>query len=954
MAKDPIKATLEQEQLWKKSGVAYFKDLLRIQTKKSALAPYERNDVQKVVVRIKNDIRNSGRLLRLIILKARQFGISTNELMEMFRECAMNPLRNAIIVTHEPKATKYLFRVLKRAWDNIPFPEWRPQKKASNATELIFDGIDSTIMVGTAGSDNVGSGTMIHRALLCMTPDTPVIMEHGRQKCIKNIATGEKLITHDGNIATVVAIGEKKAQDMPSFSKTVKVTSWVGGCIEMSPEHKVFTDHGWLLAGDLQSGLHKVGMPVRKISDTINSLELDTGLRHRPQGPGSGLGRRGPDRFPLNKETGFFVGYYLAEGCLTSKTKNGYARIVFAFGPGELHYATRAVRAVQAWCPDPRSRKSKKSKTETMDVNSVVLGNMLDKYFGAKDAKHIPDWAFQCGRDFLDGVLIGYLSGDGSKKPVGKYGANAICASSIRESLTYQIRDIACALGYGWGRVSEREGGILYGRNCQKQWTVFFNGESALKLRKAMGLSYKEKTIQTDRTTKARYDASGKYIWIPIKRIERGHSDTFFDICVDHEDHSFRTAHFSVSNSELAKWPAHTAESVLISLNQTIPKLPGTQQVIESTAFGMGGKFHELYWAARFRYTVFLGPDGKPDFRCDINPDSKKENEYSCVFIPCFVFMEYRMDPEPGFRRTPYEEQICLAHGVGDDFLAWRRHTIANECLGSEEKFKQEYPLTDLEAFLASGRPVFDPIAQVEFRRKACRPAAACYKLEAGNWVAVQPLNGDTDGLLQVWEEFQPSKFYVVPGDVAEGLEHGDFDSADVLDQKTGKQVAHWHGHTSPDQFGKILAAIGHRYGDAWVAPERNNHGHATIAELVNSGYENVTPELSIRIGEPAKKHFGFFTGSSKTGGKTAITDEFAAWFRVNPDLVNCKETCGEMLSFKNNPDGTVGREAASGHFDDRVISFSIGNFIRTRLGPAPRYRDVRPSGDTPSPNSWT
>lgn len=572
MAKDPVQATLEQEKTWRKSAVAYFRDLLRIQTKKSTLVPFERNDVQKVVARIKLDIKKNGRLLRLIILKARQFGISTNELMEILRECSLNPLRNAIIVAHEPKATKYLFNVLKRAWNNIPFPEWRPKKKASNATELIFEGIDSTIMVGTAGSDNVGSGTMIHRALL----------------------------------------------------------------------------------------------------------------------------------------------------------------------------------------------------------------------------------------------------------------------------------------------------------------------------------------------------------------------------------------------SELAKWPAHTAESVLISLNQTIPKLPHTEQVIESTAFGMGGKFHELYWGARYRYTVFLGIDGKPDFRCDINPDSKKENEYSSVFIPCFVFTEYRMDPEPGFRRTPYEEQICLAHGVGDDFLAWRRHTIANECLGSEEKFKQEYPLTDLEAFLASGRPVFDPIAQVEFRRKACRPAPACYKLESGNWVAAQPIDGDTDGLLQVWEEYQPSKFYVIPGDVAEGLEHGDFDSADVLDQKTGKQVAHWHGHTSPDKFGEILFALGRRYGDAWVAPERNNHGHTTITTLINLGYDNVVPELSIRPGEPPKKHYGFYTGSSKTGGKSAVTDELAAWFRVNPDLVNCKETCGEMLSFKTNADGTVGREASAGHFDDRVMSLAIGNFVRTRLGPPPRYRDVRPSGETPSPNAWT
>ena len=947
------KATIAQEKKWLSSSKAYFRDLIRIQTKKSTLVPYERNEVQKVVARIKQDIRKNGRLVRLIILKARQFGISTNELMEILRECAINPLRNAIIVAHEPKATKYLFNVLKRAWKHIPFPEWKPEKKASNATELIFEGIDSTIMVGTAGTDNVGSGTMIHRSLLCMAPNTPIIVEHGRQKYIKDVVVGDKVITHNGNLATVIEIGEKNAFDMPSVTETVKVTSWVGGCIEMSPEHKVFTNQGWVLAKDLDKNIHKVGMPVRKITDIVKSLPVDVSLRHRPQGPGSGCKRRGPDTFPLNKETGFFIGYYLAEGCLCNKTPNGYAAIVLAFGPGELPYATRATDAVAPWFSNVLHRRQAKSKTEILRINSLSLCSTIDKYFGAKDNKHIPDWCFDAGREFLDGILIGYLSGDGSKTPTGPYGANMVCASSIRESITYQIRDIACSLGYGWGRVNSRDGGSFYGRNCQKQWTVYFSGECALKLRKAMGLSYKEKTIMTEVMTKAKYDDAGNHVWFPIKKIEQGHCDTFFDICVDHEDHSFRTAHFSVSNSELSKWPAHTVNSVLISLNQTMPNLPGTEQVIESTAFGVGGEFHRMYWSSRFQYTVFLGSDGEPDFRCDINSDADKNNIYSSVFIPCFVFKEYRMDPEPGFKRTPHEQEICIAHGVGDSFLAWRRNAIANNCLGSVQKFQQEYPLTAIESFLASGRPVFDPIAQVEFRKNACRPAESYYILQGGNWVSTQPIAGDTNGILQVWEEYSPMKYYIVSADVAEGLAHGDWDSASVCEMDTGKQVAHWHGHTAPDQFGVILYHMGKRWGNGWLAPERNNHGLTTITQIVNMGYENIVPELNVRPGEEPKKHYGFYTGSSKTGGKTAIIDEFAAWFRINPDYINCKETCLEMQTFVNNADGTMGAE--HGHFDDRVMDMAIANFCRTRLKkPRPDRSGLAPVRESPSAAGWT
>lgn len=563
--------TDEQEMRWMRSTRDFFRDLFRIQTKDSRLVPFERNAVQQIVVRIKRDIIKNGRLLRVIILKARQFGISTNELMDMLREGIQQPLRNAIIITHEPKATKYLFGVLKRAWEHIPFKEMKPDKKKNNATELIFEGIDSQISVGTAGTDNVGSGTMVHRALL----------------------------------------------------------------------------------------------------------------------------------------------------------------------------------------------------------------------------------------------------------------------------------------------------------------------------------------------------------------------------------------------SELAKWPAHTVNNILISLNQTIPKIPGTEEVIESTAFGNGGEFPKLYWGARFRYSVFLGVDGEPDFKCITNSDADPENDYSAVFIPCFVHKEYRMDPDPGFKRNAIEQEICIAHGVGDDFLAWRRNTIANECLGSEEKFHQEYPLTDIEAFLASGRPVFDPIAQVKFRMDACKPAPIYYTLSGGNWITTQPIAQDTNLLLQVWEEYKAGEWYVVSGDVAEGLEYGDWDSASVCNGRTGKQVAHWHGHTSPDKFGEILFYLAKRYGDAWIAPERNNHGLTTITYLVNTGYDNIIPELNPKPGEKPKKHFGFYTGNSKTGGKTIIIDELAAWFRANPDYINCRETCAEMMTFINNADGTMGAEY--GHFDDRVLDMAINNFCRTRLGPPPRRSlDNQPAAEIPSPAGWT
>ena len=50
--------------------------------------------------------------------------------------------------------------------------------------------------------------------------------------------------------------------------------------------------------------------------------------------------------------------------------------------------------------------------------------------------------------------------------------------------------------------------------------------------------------------------------------------------------------------------------------------------------------------------------------------------------------------------------------------MAWRRHRIATRYGGDIELFHQEMPSTPEEAFLVSGRPVFDRGAMLAARKK--------------------------------------------------------------------------------------------------------------------------------------------------------------------------------------------------------------------------------------------
>src|SRR5512137_385402 len=113
--------------------------LLRIKNKLAQLVPLKRNPVQRIVGEIIDHIKSQGRLVRIIMLKGRQFGISTDRLGENFWRTSTASHKTAMFVTHEPKATSHLFSIVKRMHENIPLPEWKPKLKYSNASELVFD-----------------------------------------------------------------------------------------------------------------------------------------------------------------------------------------------------------------------------------------------------------------------------------------------------------------------------------------------------------------------------------------------------------------------------------------------------------------------------------------------------------------------------------------------------------------------------------------------------------------------------------------------------------------------------------------------------------------------------------------------------------------------------------------------------------------------------------------------
>lgn len=93
--------------------------------------------------------------VRAIILKGRQQGCSTYIQARFFHQVITSRGKKAFILTHDKEATKNLFSMAQRFYENLE-PGLVPKPDTANAKELYFKDFDSGYAVGTAGNRAVG------------------------------------------------------------------------------------------------------------------------------------------------------------------------------------------------------------------------------------------------------------------------------------------------------------------------------------------------------------------------------------------------------------------------------------------------------------------------------------------------------------------------------------------------------------------------------------------------------------------------------------------------------------------------------------------------------------------------------------------------------------------------------------------------------------------------------
>lgn len=159
--------------------VFYAENYLKIRTKEGDMVNFKFNPMQKLAEKMIHDEQISkGKPVRVILLKARQLGISTYCQAKIFHQIVNNPYRNGLIIAHEDRASQSLFQMSKIFHEELP-AAIRPMKRYSNETALSFEnatnndeekyknpGLRSKILVASAKNIQSARGNTIH-ALHC-------------------------------------------------------------------------------------------------------------------------------------------------------------------------------------------------------------------------------------------------------------------------------------------------------------------------------------------------------------------------------------------------------------------------------------------------------------------------------------------------------------------------------------------------------------------------------------------------------------------------------------------------------------------------------------------------------------------------------------------------------------------------------------------------------------------
>lgn len=146
---------------------------LRLREKGGTIVPLALNAAQQLVhERLERQLSEKG-WVRALILKGRQQGMSTFTAGRFYHRATLNSGTNVYILAHEQAASDNLFDIVERYQRHNPLA---PHVSTANVKELVFDRLDSSYTVATAGQKGGGRSrtiSLFHGSEVAFWPNAP-------------------------------------------------------------------------------------------------------------------------------------------------------------------------------------------------------------------------------------------------------------------------------------------------------------------------------------------------------------------------------------------------------------------------------------------------------------------------------------------------------------------------------------------------------------------------------------------------------------------------------------------------------------------------------------------------------------------------------------------------------------------------------------------------------------
>lgn len=276
-------------------------------------------------------------------------------------------------------------------------------------------------------------------------------------------------------------------------------------------------------------------------------------------------------------------------------------------------------------------------------------------------------------------------------------------------------------------------------------------------------------------------------------------------------------------------------------------------------------------------------------------------------------------------------KEIYLNEASDDNIESYQFTWDDNPWLDEQEKARMLASMSEDEIaarkfgeFMAAGSSVLSRAKLITRRRELLQREP----LRRLKWNDAGFFYPDPNGELEIYKDPEPGRFYIVGGDVAEGLPSGDNSVGEVIDSMTAEQVAELTTRVDAITFARQMDRLGKTYNLAMLAPERNNNGHAVIQHLDQVLLYPVIykHEEDERLGWP----------------QTSVTRPIIVSFlqdmvREHSEKINSRGLTEEGLTFVRNDRGrpeAAGKGKSGGQKDDRLFAWGIALAVREKFGP--------------------